>query len=74
MVDNEEVARRLREFAEAAAGRARGYMPWGARSHPRGSGPAKTPLEEIYEKCLAELTDDERNELDRMIEKMRRAL
>jgi hypothetical protein len=34
----------------------------------------KTRFEQLFEKCLAELTDNERELLDRMIDKMRGGL
>jgi len=74
MPQTAEVARQLREFTTAVASKERAYMPPGNRSQPRRTGPAKTRLEQIYEEAVAVLTDAERDELDRMIETMQRAL
>jgi hypothetical protein len=75
MSTNKEVAKRLLDFvAEAEARRVASDLGFQTQVTTSPSPPSKT-LEEICEKCLeGALTDPEHAELDRMIEKMRRAL
>jgi hypothetical protein len=81
MAEPAEVARRLEEFirkvqGNAGSGTPRVDMSW-VRPNPPGLTPrrAGAPLpKSIYERCVDELTDDERDGLDRMIEKMNQAM
>jgi hypothetical protein len=70
----ENVALRLRQFTAAADHEVsgRGFQSQ-VLSGPRHS-PPKSQQQTVYEECVAELTDDERDALARMIEKMRRRL
>jgi hypothetical protein len=68
--DLENLAKRLQEFIEAVGSKASGV---GGQTQVGLPPRTKTPLEELYENCLGELTDAERDELDRIIEKMRRS-
>lgn len=71
MSRNGEVASRLLEFIEDARHKASGV---GFKSQAGEPSSWKTPLEQLYERCVAELTAEERDALDRMIVKMRRSL
>jgi len=66
-----EVASRLAEFIADAQQKASSV---GFRTQAGEPSSWRTPLEQLYERCLAELTDEEYGALDRMIVKMRRAL
>jgi hypothetical protein len=75
MSQNADVARRLLDFVAEARTKASGPRLSAPGFQRQVDQPRSSPdtLEEICEKCLAELTDEERDALDRMIEKMRRA-
>jgi hypothetical protein len=74
--DPRSVAERLRDFVETAEGKA---TSTGFQTQVH-SGPAASPTnprkttQQVYEDCLRSLDPAERAELDRIIEKMRRAL
>lgn len=63
----EQLAKRLQQLIADAQNEDSGQLPSGMTGRP---GPVKPVIEE----CLGELTAAERDELDRIIEKMRRAL
>jgi hypothetical protein len=66
----EAIALRLREFFQAAQRKANtSEFPTQVRTRPRTSWPKESILV-TYEECLNKLTDAERDELDRMIQKM----
>jgi len=70
----ENIASRLREFFQAAQRKANtSEFPTQVRTQPRTGRPKESILV-TYEECLNKLTDAERGELDRMIQKMFGAL
>ncbi len=70
MTDNlENIAVRLRDFIHEVEMNASSRMPMMTRAMPRTGGP-KEPMLVAYEQCLSKLTDAERGELDRIIQKM----
>jgi hypothetical protein len=71
MSRNREVASRLLEFIADAQQKASSV---GFETQVGQPSSWRTPLEQLYERCLAELTDEERDALDSMIVKMRRPL
>lgn len=73
MAEPAEVARNLEEFIKRVQRRATGgggQTQVLANPLPPGAPRPKS----IYERCVDELTNDERNELDRMIDKMNQAV
>lgn len=62
MPGNEKVARRFLDFIEAARQKASGGG-FQTQVGQMRSSPPKTPLEQLYEKGMAELADDERDAL-----------
>jgi hypothetical protein len=75
MSDTENVRKRLLEFIEAVWQKASGIGSQARVSPMHRAGPPKTePIEDLVENCVAALTDEERDEFDRLIEKMQRAL
>ncbi len=72
MANIENTAQRLLNFAKAAKNTASAQIP-PMVSNPR-PGPPKPVIDAVYEKCLAELTDGERDELVRLLDKMTRGL
>lgn len=71
MSRNGEVASQLLEFIVDAQQKASSV---GFQSQAGEPSSWKTPLEQLYARCVAELTDEERDALDRMIVKMRKPL
>ena len=71
MTRNGEVASRLLDFIADAQQKASSV---GFQTQVGQPSSGRTPLEQLYERCLAELTDEERDALDRMIVKLRRPL
>jgi hypothetical protein len=71
MADSETVTKRLLAFIDEVRQSAShiGHQ----RQVGQPSSP-KSPSEQVYEKCFESLTGGERDEFDRMIEKMRGAL
>ena len=73
MADTKTVAERFLVFVGEANRKAGDYKPPGARAALRRPGQPMSPhdvLEQLYEQCLDALTVDERDGLDRMIDKM----
>jgi hypothetical protein len=72
MADIKQVAERLREFFSNAENEALGRgFPTQVSAEPRRR-PPPSPQEQVYEERLRKLDDDERDTLDKLIEKMRR--
>jgi hypothetical protein len=73
MADSKTAAKRFLVFIDEAERKVGDYKPLGARGALRRPGQPKSPhdvLEQLYEQCLDALTVDERDGLDRMIDKM----
>ena len=65
MADSRQVAEQLREFVRLADMEA-GSRAWSFKETPA------IREQKVYEDCVGELSDDERNALERILEKMRR--
>ncbi|HTW50410.1 MAG TPA: hypothetical protein VME45_00765 [Stellaceae bacterium] len=71
MADIQAVAKRLKNLTDLASHRARGRgFPSQVQQVPPRSGPRKSFEELEYERFVGRLDPDERETLDRLIEKM----
>jgi hypothetical protein len=72
MADKDDLLDSLKAFFGRATSEAEGsFMPEGMRQTGAPTTRRRS-LRQIYEDCVAELSDDERNALDRLIREMER--